>query len=190
MHNPRLLQLSGVELRLLFPFAAWIALAGCGSKESVTARFALEPIGMPESELAAISAILAEFNQRLGSNIASLCTENCNGVIEFVSPREDGVVGLCEPSTYVRSKSHFSMKKGWIRQRKSELRADIKISSDLRNRGNQEFLRTIIFHELGHGLLLDHSSNEHDVMFAVVNGEKNFDMYFEQVRWKLQEISK
>ncbi|MEI8025311.1 MAG: matrixin family metalloprotease [Pseudomonadota bacterium] len=176
-------------MRFLFSLTVLLALAGCGSKESVIARFALEPVGIPESQLVDISAILAEFNERLGSNLASLCSEDCTGVMELVSPREDGIVGLCEPSTYIRSKSRFSMSKGWTRQRKSELRADIKISSDLMNEGNKAFLRTIIFHELGHGLLLDHSSNEHDVMFAVVNGEKDFDRYFEQVRSKLQEIS-
>lgn len=189
VHTGNLLQLNGVKLRFLLPLTVQLALAGCGSKESVTARFALNPVGIPERQLANISAILAQFNERLGSNIASLCSEDCTGVIELVSPREDGIVGLCAPNTYIRSKSRFSMSKGWTRQRKSELRADIKISSDLINEGNHAFLRTIIFHELGHGLLLDHSSNEQDVMFAVVNGEKNFDRYFEQVRAKLQEIS-
>ncbi len=185
----QLLHLSGVLLRVLFPLTVLLALAGCGSKESVSARFALQPVGIPDGQLADITNILSEFNQRLGSDVASLCSDDCTGVIEFVKPRDDGIVGLCEPFTYSRSKSRFSMSSGWTRQRDSELRADIKISSDLANEGNRALLKTIIFHELGHGFLLDHSSDEHDVMYAIVNGEKNFDSYFDQVRSKLHEIS-
>jgi hypothetical protein len=178
----------GFKLQLIYQMTVLLALAACGSMESVSVRFALQPIGVPDRQLLDINEILEEFNQRSGSNIAYLCSQDCTGTIEFIGRRSDAVVGLCEPSTYVRSKSRFSMKTGLTQERKSELRADIKLSSDLMAEGNRDFLRTIIFHELGHGLLLEHSPSEQDVMFAVVNGEKNFDSYFEQVRQKLLQL--
>jgi hypothetical protein len=164
-------------------------LLSCGSKESVSVRFALAPKDIPESRLSDIDKILTEFNELAGSQIAYLCADDCNGSIGFDDQLQNGVVGLCEPSTYTESKSSFSIKKGLTTRRKKELRADIKLVSDLKFQGDYELLRTIIFHELGHGLLLDHSSGPSDVMFATVNGEKNLESFFVQVRQRIGDFT-
>ncbi len=43
-------------------------------------------------------------------------------------------------------------------------------------------LRKLWCHEVGHGLQLEHAAEQSDVMYYSIQGEKDFDTYFAQVR--------
>ncbi len=58
-------------------------------------------------------------------------------------------------------------------------------TSRLKNDGEKETIekQKLFFHEVGHGLEMDHvSSAESNVMYPDISGEKNFELFFEQVR--------
>jgi predicted Zn-dependent protease len=45
----------------------------------------------------------------------------------------------------------------------------------------------LFFHEVGHGLQLDHSANQEDVMYFDISGDKSFANYFNYVRSYLSD---
>jgi len=134
--------------------------------------------------------LISEFNQNAGEPVLKYVDDprHANSAVIVTKGLEerDGKVGWGqwlseteEDGSFLSSTSErrvtYSMRlefdEDYLRTRMNET-----------TRKNTTEKQKLFFHEVGHGLEMDHSPTKSDLMYYDISGDKNFDVFFQRVR--------
>lgn len=180
------------QVVLLVCLAICAALSsGCGPLEqAVTVRDYRVAVDSEDSQVRLkVGQLIRAFNRELGDPVLTYVSDpsQATSPIRLVSGLEDrsGKLGL-------GGQVYSTERRGLTLRRTVSFQIDLDKDYVLQRTPGKEGtiahddLRLLLFHEIGHGLGLGHSSNPVDVMYFDLNGAKDFPSFFSEVRRQLQ----
>lgn len=173
-----------------FLLASMLLIVGCGTDVVKVKRYKLAVTRGDHVYDSTFRALVNDFNAAAGLNVLFFESDvgKANSaimVVKDLSKKEvngvdDGIVGLGQ---YVITTAGDQS-----RHRIQFYSMNVVFDWDYLNQdySTQEGaynLRKLFYHEVGHGLELEHNeANKHDVMYPNIDGTKDFDEYFKYVR--------
>lgn len=177
----------------LLKLLALLYVTSCGStvEENHSKHYVLAYQGDNERVNQALRDLVSEFNQLTGAEVLKYTddTTKANSFISLTKGLEnrDQKIGWGQWITSTSEGESFSHH-GHKIDREIDYSMSIELDWDYvvsRLNGNSEKhyeLQKLLFHEIGHGLQMSHSEDPKNLMYAKVNGQKNFDEFFARVR--------
>lgn len=111
--------------------------------------------------------------------------EGANSIIVVTEGLQtrDGKVGWGQWMAESQAESPMAKLPGDKAKRTITYSMRVEFDAEYMRRGDLYAKQKLFFHEVGHGLEMDHNPGDlHDVMYPDVAGDKNFDAYFARVR--------
>ena len=176
---------------LLLSFVA----VGCGSSYKTTKvkNYTLSVVNNDPRLKAEFKDLIDDFNRFTGSDVLNYVEnpEEANSAIILTKglKQRDGKVGWGQWLSETKSDSPVTTPGNKPKRKISySMRLEFDLdyyTSRLQSTGEKETIekQKLFFHEVGHGLEMDHvTSSESNVMYPDISGDKNFSLFFEQVR--------
>lgn len=190
MRSSALLFSSAIPILLLS-----LVSVGCGSSYKTTKikNYTLSVVNDDKRLKAEFNDLIDDFNRFTGSEVLTYVEnpEQANSAIILTKglKQRDGKVGWGQWLSETKSDSPVATPGNKPKRTISysmRLEFDLEYyTSRLKNPGEKETIekQKLFFHEVGHGLEMDHvTSSESEVMYPDISGDKNFELFFEQVR--------
>ncbi len=168
---------------------------GCGSSYKTTKvkNYTLSVVNDDPRLKAEFNDLIDDFNRFTGSEVLTYVEnpEQANSAIILTKglKQRDGKVGWGQWLSETKSDGPVTTPGNKPKRTISySMRLEFDLdyyTSRLKGAGEKETIekQKLFFHEVGHGLEMDHvSSAESNVMYPDISGEKNFELFFEQVR--------
>ena len=181
--------------KLFFPGLLFFSflLQSCGTSynEKEIKNYRFYGVEMSSEITKELKLLVGIFNQKVGLTVLTWVNDpvDANSSIIVVSGLDDpeGYIGFGQmlseteqdnpmnsPFSTPQRTTTYSMR---IELDKEYLEA--RLDGTVQNRYE---LKKLFFHEIGHGLEMDHDPDQNAVMFKDVSGQKDFDTYFKNVR--------
>ena len=174
-----------------------ISLSGCGPayKEKDIKNFVLATPENDDKIKDLLSKLVSEFNSYAGFNALTFSydTANSNSPVNIVVGLEDRTNHIGETQSIVDTESDFELGSyvgvGQRPERRNYYSMHIDLDRDFiekridnNDQASHYDLQKLFFHEVGHGLTMDHVPSKSDVMYASIDGNKDFAGFFRRVR--------
>lgn len=132
-------------------------------------------------------SLIDEYNRMVGTQILKYTDDpsHANSVIIITEGLQsrDGKVGWGQWMSESRAENPLGKMPGEKVKRTITYSMRVEFDADYMRRSDTYAKQKLFFHEVGHGLEMDHNpDNIEDVMFPDVAGTKDFSRYFQQVR--------
>lgn len=132
-------------------------------------------------------SLIDEYNRMAGMKVLHYSDDpsEANSVIVITEglQKRDGKVGWGQWMSESKSDSPLGKMPGQKSKRLIRYSMRVEFDADYMRRNDTYAKQKLFFHEVGHGLEMDHNPEDiQDVMFPDVAGDKNFPDYFERVR--------
>lgn len=174
---------------------------GCGSK--------VETVKVKNYKMALVERVLSletefmqlirDFNKAARLNVLTyekdLAQANSPIIVtKGLKTKTGGKIGLGQWVAQTESSSSFALTSQSSRQETTYFSMRVEFDADyLQARlGSSDPVKQyekqkLFFHEVGHGLEMDHVKDPRDVMYDDVDGEKDFEAFFDRVRAYMQD---
>lgn len=174
-------------------------LTACGGSYNTTKvkNYRLSLVEGDKSLVPELKTLVEDFNRFAGITVLQYVddpgTSNSPVAIikglEAQTRRETGEsdVGLGQYLTQTTEQSPFLTPPGQRPKREISYSMSIKFDYDYMAQRSHYDQQKLFFHEVGHGLEMDHSPNVRDVMYSDVGGAKDFEPFFAYVRAYMQD---
>jgi len=171
-----------------------LVAVGCGSSYQTTKikNYTLSVVNNDPRLKAEFKDLIEDFNRFTGSDVLTYVEnpELANSAIILTKglKQRDGKVGWGQWLSETKSDNPVATPGNKPKRTVSysmRLEFDLDYYTSRLKNGEKETIekQKLFFHEVGHGLEMDHiSSSESNVMYPDISGEKNFPLFFEQVR--------
>lgn len=133
------------------------------------------------------ATLIDDYNQYAGMRVLtyepSASAANSAIVLTEGLQTRDGKVGWGQWMTSSKSENPLTKAPGDKAKRTVEFSMRVEFDADYMRKKTHVEQQKLFFHEVGHGLELDHNpADQTDVMYPDVSGDKDFPRYFEYVR--------
>lgn len=170
-------------------------LVSCGQNvdESYSKEYVLAVENADSETNSQFFQLVAEFNEKTGSDVLRFTNNpaEANSMITMVEGLQatDGKVGWGQwVSTTTEDQKVDGLKLNVDREVAYSMRLQFDLNYFKTRMGENMTeekhygLQKLFFHEVGHGLQMDHHPDQSNVMYYEISGKKDFDLYFEDVR--------
>jgi hypothetical protein len=187
--------LSLSRLLLLFISVQLTTACGAGTSTVEIHEYSMAVLGNDQEVKWEFQKLIAEFNAFAGLEVIEYVdnANQANSVVFLtknlkVDSPENNKIGYGQWLAEIQEEQWYS-KPGQERQRVVRYAMKIELDDDyIRSRMTTETTiskkekQVLFFHEIGHGLEMDHHEDRVDIMYKDVAANRDFDSYFERVR--------
>jgi hypothetical protein len=170
-------------------------LTSCGAsyKETNVKEYSLALESTDESLQTEFERIIEEFDNEAGFPALKFTrnAEDANSTIVLTAGlnARDGKVGWGQWIRSTETESPAAALSGDAPERKNIYSMRLEFDADYvtdriysRDQSKQYDIKKLVYHEVGHGLTMDHDPNVRNVMYYDISGSKDFDGFFKKVR--------
>jgi predicted Zn-dependent protease len=161
--------------------------SGCGdfTTQTIEHNYIVHVRASEPAVHAQFEKLVTDFNQAVGQEILSYSRNEtvAASLVKLIPGLESntGKLGFGGRVVYTNTTA-FKIKRSYSMQIELDRNyVEKRIPSTIGSKSYNE-VRLLFFHEVGHGLGFSHAASPSDVMYADLQGKKDFARFFEQIR--------
>lgn len=174
-------------------------MPACGSYETTKIKdYKLHVVNGTPSQINTFKKLILDFNSLAGMNALTYVDTAAEAnspinIIEGLKLSTDNKVGLGQWVSESQQENPVMTMPGQHPKRTVRYSMNLKFDREYfeLHKGNDSTevyaRQKLFFHEVGHGLELDHVADQHNLMYEEISGDKDFDGFFKYVRSYLSD---